>query len=148
MTALHLAGPEDAARLLPMIAAFHENAAPAQSPEALSAALAPLLEGSPHGVAYLIGPQRAPIGYILLSFGWSLSLGGLTGHVEEVFIRPGVRGRGIGTEVLNALPKALADAGLTALHLTTPHHDTALQRFFQRLHFDPQPDQILMTRKS
>ena len=35
-----------------------------QSEAARRAALIPLLEGSPHGAAYLIGPARAPIGYV------------------------------------------------------------------------------------
>ena len=100
----------------------------------------------PHGVAYLIGPARAPIGYIVISFGWSLELGGMDGFVDEVYIRPGVRGRGIATEVLRSLPKALAGAGLMALHLEVDTADEKAQALYQRSGFRTRERFKLMTR--
>ena len=135
MTNLVLCGPEEAARLLPMIAAAHEEAGVKSSDAARAEALTPLLEGSPHGVAYLIGPARAPIGYAVIGFGWSVAAGGLAGNLEELWIRPGVRGRGIGSEVLGTLPKALAAGGLRALTAAVPAGDEALGRFFRRSRF-------------
>ena len=96
MTALTLARADDLGRLLPMVLARAAEQGVAAEEAALSAALVPLLEGSPHGAAYLIGPPRAPIGYVLLSFGWSVELGGLVGRIETLHIRRAVRGRGIG----------------------------------------------------
>ncbi|MDF1854147.1 GNAT family N-acetyltransferase [Pseudooceanicola sp.] len=147
MTAVHLAGPEDAERLRPMIAACHDEMQIADDTTTRDAALMPLLSGSPHGAIYLIGPARAPIGYIVISFGWSLAFGGLVGVVEEVWIRAGVRGRGIASEVLNSLPKALAVAGLRALHLEVHRDDTRAQDIYRRQKFTARPDYVLMTQK-
>lgn len=145
MTALHLARPEDIDRLLPMIAAFHAEQGIDTTDATRRAGLEPLLDGSPHGVAYLIGPQRAPIGYVVISFGWALEFGGMDGFVDEIFIRPGVRGRGIGSEVLTSLPKALAGAGLKALHLEVKRDDDKTRRFYGRLRFRDRADYMLMT---
>jgi ribosomal protein S18 acetylase RimI-like enzyme len=147
MTALHLAGPQDAERLIPMIAAFHAERGIAQSVEARAEALGPLLEGSPYGVAYLVGPARAPIGYVVISFGWSLEMGGMDGFLDEIYIRPGVRGRGIGSEVLQNLPKALAGAGLKALHLEARRDDPRIDGFYRRNKFEARTDHLLMTRR-
>jgi len=147
MTALHLAGPDDAQRLLPMIAACHAELGITRDAAQTADALLPLLEGSPYGVAYLIGPARAPIGYVVISFGWSLELGGMDGTLDEIWIRPGVRARGIGTEVLQALPKALAGAGLTALHLETRQDDPKIDGFYRRNKFALRPDVVVMTQK-
>ena len=76
MTALTLARPDDLERLTPLVAAFHDEAGIVQDDATRRAALTPLLAGSPHGVAYLIGPARAPIGYVILSFGWSMEFAG------------------------------------------------------------------------
>ena len=76
-TALSLARPDDLDRLLPLVAAFHDEAGIVQTDSTRRAALLPMLEGSPHGVTYLIGPGRAPIGYIVISFGWSNSAGSM-----------------------------------------------------------------------
>ena len=144
--ALHLAGPEDAATLLTMVAAFHQETGLESTPEHRADALGPLLEGSPLGCAYLIGPRRAPIGYIVISFGWSLELGGMDGFIDEFFIRPGVRGRGVGGEVLTGLLPKLEGAGLRALHLEAAADQPALHRFYKRAGFRLRDSYHLMTR--
>ncbi|MEL7097788.1 MAG: GNAT family N-acetyltransferase [Pseudomonadota bacterium] len=144
--ALTLAAPEHLDKLASLVAAFHAEAGLALSDEHRAAALAPLLEGSPHGAAYLIGPPRAPIGYIIVSFGYSVEFGGMDGFVDELFIRPGVRGRGVASEVLHALPRALAGAGLKALHLEVATQNAPAQRLYARAGFKLRDDYHLMTR--
>lgn len=146
MTALHLAKPEDLDRLLPLVAAFQAGEGIEQSAEKLTAALAPLLEGNPLGVVYLIGPARAPLGYIVVTFGWSLELGGMEAFVDELFIRPAVRSRGIASEVLATLPRALGEAGVRALHLEVDRTNEAAQRLYARARFEPRERYMLMTR--
>ncbi len=144
--ALTLANTEHFERLAALIDAFHEETGLTTTAQSRADAIGPLLEGSPLGVAYLIGPPRAPIGYIVLSFGWSIEFGGMDGVIDEIYIRPGVRGRGIATEVLLTLPKALADAGLKALHLEVDIKDEDTQRLYQRSGFRMRKGFHLMTR--
>ena len=146
MTALTLARADDLGRLLPMVLARAAEQGVAAEEAALSAALVPLLEGSPHGAAYLIGPPRAPIGYVLLSFGWSVELGGLVGRIETLHIRRAVRGRGIGAEVLESLPRALAGAGLRALDVALGQEDSRARALFARRQFAPLEGEVTMRR--
>lgn len=143
---LTLCGPEHLARLAPLVGDFHAHMGIASDEATRQAALGPLLDGIPHGTAYLIGPPRAPIGYIILSFGWSVEFGGLEGTVDELYIRPAVRGRGIATEVMLALPKALAGAGLKALSLEVAAGDETAQRLYARAGFALREGYHLMTR--
>ena len=147
MTQLTLAKPDDLDRLTRLVSDFHAEQGIDQDPETRRAALAPLLDGSPHGAAYLIGPGRAPIGHIIVSFGWSVEFGGMDGVVDELYIRPAVRGRGIGSEVLMNLPKALAGVGLKALHLEVKADDARAHRFYRKLRFQSREGHTLMTRK-
>ncbi|MBT8408930.1 MAG: GNAT family N-acetyltransferase [Alphaproteobacteria bacterium] len=144
--ALHIAGPADLAALLPLVAAYHAHAGIEADDDHRRAALEPLLEGSPLGVVYLIGPRRAPIGYIAITFGWSIELGGMDGFIDEFFIRPGVRGRGVGSEVLEALLPRLEEAGVKALHLEARAGDTVLERLYGRHRFKLRDGFHLMTR--
>ena len=98
MRSLHLAAPEDLPRLLPLVAAFHEHQGFGTSPEHQHDAILPLLEGSPYGAVWLIGPRRAPVGYVVVSFGWSVEYGGLDAVVDELFVRSAVRNRGMGSD--------------------------------------------------
>lgn len=146
-SAMHLAGPEDLAPLTRLVAAFHTETGIAQDEPAREAALKPLLEGSPYGAAYLLGPRRAPIGYVIVTFGWSIEYGGLDAIVDEVFIRPGVRGRGVASGALAALPRALSGAGIRAVHLEVARDDDAAQRLYARAGFRPRDRYMLMSRK-
>ncbi|UWR05903.1 N-acetyltransferase [Ruegeria sp. B32] len=145
--ALRLARPEDLDRLMGLVAAFHAEAGIEQDPDQRRDALMPILEGIPHGCIYLIGPSRAPLGYIILTFGWSVEFGGMDGFVDEIYIRPAIRGRGIATEVLLDLPKALAGAGLTALHLEVDRTNEAAQKLYLRTGFKPRDRYMLMSKK-
>lgn len=147
MTQLTLAKPDDLERLTRLVTDFHAEQGIDQDEDTRRAALVPLLEGCPHGAAYLIGPGRAPIGYIIVSFGWSVEFGGMDGFVDELYIRPAVRSRGIGSEVLMSLPKALAKAGLKALHLEVRAEDDRAHRFYRKLRFQPREGYTLLTRK-
>ncbi|MEM1352818.1 MAG: GNAT family N-acetyltransferase [Pseudomonadota bacterium] len=144
--ALTLAGPEHLDRLDQLVAAFHAEEGITLAPEKRRSGLQPLLEGIPHGAAYLIGPPRAPIGYLVITFGWSLEFGGLDGFIDEIYVRPGVRGRGIASETLQALPRALAGAGLKALHLEVGRAAEQTQRLYARAGFVPRENYMLMTR--
>ena len=143
---LTLATVEHLDRLLPMLASFHAEEDIKISDEQRAKGLTPLLEGSPHGVVYLIGPPRAPIGYIVISFGWSIEFGGMDGFVDELYVRPGVRGRGVASEVLISLPRALADAGLKALHLEVDTDNADARRLYKRAGFSMRDGYHLMTR--
>ena len=97
MTSIYLASSEHIARLEPMVAAFHHAQGITRTTKHRIDALEPLLLGSPYGAIYLIGTQLAPMGYIAVTFKWSIELGGLEAIMDEFFIRDKVRGRGIGT---------------------------------------------------
>lgn len=144
--ALRLARPDDLDRLMALVSAFHSESGIAQDDENRRNALAPLLDGIPHGCIYLIGPGRAPLGYIVLTFGWSVEFGGMDAFVDEIYIRPAVRGRGIATEVLHDLPKALADAGLIALHLEVDRTNETAQKLYLRSGFKPREKYMLMSK--
>jgi len=146
-TRLHLAGPEDLDRLVPLTRAFATEMGIDTDDDTRREGVMPLLEGSPHGAVYLIGPQRAPVGYIILSFGWSLEFGGMDGFVDELYIRPAVRGRGMASDVLYSLPKALKEAGLKALHLEVKRGDTGAQELYRKAHFGAREGFFLMSRK-
>lgn len=146
MNLLHLATPDDLPRLLPMVAALHEGEGYGTDDAHREAALAPLLDGSPHGAVWLIGPRMAPVGYVVVTFGWSIEFGGLDGIVDEVFIRPAVRGRGMATEALNALCKALAQSGVKALHLEVDRTNADACRLYSRCKFEARDSYMLMSR--
>jgi ribosomal protein S18 acetylase RimI-like enzyme len=145
--ALHLAKSGDLDRLAALVTAFHAEEGLDLSDDARRAGLAPLLEGIPHGAAYLIGPARAPMGYVIVTFGWSIEMGGMDAFIDEIYLRPAVRGRGIAGEILISLPKALATAGIKALHLEVDRDNERAKRLYGRAGFKARDRYMLMSKR-
>ncbi|MEO9824928.1 MAG: GNAT family N-acetyltransferase [Paracoccaceae bacterium] len=131
---LHLAGADEVEKLLPMVARYHANEGIELTDEERAAAVAPLLEGSPLGAVWFIGPKMAPVGYVAVSFGWSIEMGGMDAFIDELWVREKVRGRGMGSEALAALIPALTQAGVKALHLEVADGNPA-ERIYKRAGF-------------
>lgn len=140
---LKIATKEDAERVEKLVGQCHAETGIRMDETARAEALAPLLEGSPHGVVYLIGPPTSPIGYLALSFGYSIALGGLEGFLDEIFVRPSVRRRGMASEAIGALAAALPAHGVRALHMRVGDVATGLH---QRLRFSASPRPRFVTR--
>ena len=138
---LHLADISDLDRLLSMVERFHTEAGISVSADHRDAALRPLLEGSPLGAIWMIGPKMAPVGYVCVSFGWSIELGGLDGVIDEFWVREKVRGRGMGSEALMALQTTLREAGVRALHLETLGANVS--RLYERAGFRQRPHPLM-----
>ena len=125
---------------------YHDEAALPYDDTHRAAVAGPLLDGSPLGAVWLIGPKSSPLGYVMVTFGWSMPHGGMVGWLEECYIRPSVRGRGIGTEVLHAVAVNLGRAGMQAMHAILPAADPdAAARFCARAGFRPLPGVRMMT---
>lgn len=145
--ALTLAKPEHLEKVVKLCTAFHTEEGISLNDDARKAGLLPLLEGQPYGAIYLIGPASAPIGYIVVCFGWSVEFGGLDAIIDELYIRPGVRGRGIATEALIALPRALSGAGLRAIHLEVDRTNAAALKLYKRAGFQPRDQYMFMSKQ-
>lgn len=146
MNTLHLAGPDDAGRILPLMAAFHAEEGLDLSDAHRAAALQPILDGSPLGQAFLIGPRIAPVGYMVLTIGWSIEFGGKDAFIDELFIRPSVRGRGLGTEAMNAAALYLTQNGVKALHLEVDHDNQRAISTYEKTGFERRDRYGLMSR--
>ncbi|MBT8410989.1 MAG: GNAT family N-acetyltransferase [Octadecabacter sp.] len=146
-TAIHLATPADAPKLLPLMAAFHAEYGLDLDDTHRNAAVAPLLEGSPLGAVWLFGLAKAPTGYVIITFGWSVEMGGMEAFVDELYIRPNVRKRGLASEALSTIASSLRDVGVKALHLEVDRTDEPTQRLYTRAHFKLRDRYSLMTRR-
>ncbi len=142
---LTLCGPDAYPRLEPMVAAFHGEMGYDSTDEHRRGAILPLLDGSPYGAVYLIGPERAPVGYLVVTFSWSVEFGGMEALLDEIWIRPAVRGRGMAAEAVEALLKALRPAGIVAMSLEAEHGGKAA-RLYSRMRFTARERYMMMSR--
>lgn len=106
--------------------------------------LAPLLAGGPEGAIWLIGPGRAPLGYAMVTFGWT-TREGREATLDDLYVRPSVRLRGIGREVVNAIGVSLRGSGVRRLLVRLPRNARSAQEFCAACGFGLETGTILMS---
>ncbi|MFV2053016.1 GNAT family N-acetyltransferase [Aliiroseovarius sp. YM-037] len=146
MNMLHLAGQDDRAVLLALVEKFHAWGNLQTTADDRAAAIDLLFSGDVQAAAWLIGPRRAPVGYVAVSFGFSIELGGRDAFLDEFFIRESVRGRGMGSQALMTLVPMLRDMGVKALHMEVDHDNPKAMKLYQRAGFKARSEYFLMTR--
>jgi GNAT superfamily N-acetyltransferase len=90
------------------------------------AALDALIEGEPLGRGWLVVLTSRPIGYVVLTLGFSVEAGGREGCLDEFFLVPEVRGRGLGRRVLDLVENEARALGVRRLFLEVEHGNRAI----------------------
>jgi ribosomal protein S18 acetylase RimI-like enzyme len=140
------AGPVDLDLLYAMHEEFARETGQEFEPGASRAALEGLLAQPAFGRAFIIEDGEEPIGYLALCFGYSLEFRGRDAFLDEIYVRPGARGRGLAREALRFAEDACRESGVRALHLEVDRHNASAQRLYRSAGFADR-DNYLMTRK-
>lgn len=77
----------------------------------------------------------ALIGYMILTFGYSLEFGGRDALIDEFYVVPSARGSGIGTRAVAYAVAICRAAGITNLHLEADYVNSRVHEFYKRLGF-------------
>jgi GNAT superfamily N-acetyltransferase len=110
---------------------------------AARAALTTLVRDPSLGRAWLIGEGDAAIGYVVLTFGYSLEYRGRDAFVDELFLRADRRGRGVGTQAIRFVVEQCRSLGVRALHLEVERANAAGQALYRRAGFADRDRQLL-----
>ncbi|ABF43095.1 GCN5-related N-acetyltransferase [Candidatus Koribacter versatilis Ellin345] len=81
------------------------------------AAVELMLRNPNFGLAWFLEHDGRHIGYIVLSWDYSLEYGGRNAWVDEFFIFSEFRGKGFGAQALELFEQEALAAGATAIHL-------------------------------
>lgn len=109
-----------------------EFAEPTPGVEALTRHARRLLE---EGEMAVLLTGEAPDGIALLRFRPSVWTGEPEAHLQELYVVPGLRGRGIGRALLEATIEFARAAGATNLDLNTGETDTAARSLYESMGF-------------
>ncbi len=108
-------------------------------------ALEEFLSRRSSGRIWLILCDSIEIGYVVLSYIYSLEFHGSTAFVDELFIMDGYRRRGVGKRVLDLVADFCTGEGIHAVRLEVEMSNTAAQKFYEKFRF-VRHDRFIMTR--
>ncbi len=103
----------------------------------LRRALAGLVRG--RGVVLLARSGKSAAGVAVLSWTWTVERGGKTAWLDELYVVPGLRGRGIGRRLLLRAIAEARRAGCAAIELEVVRGHGRAARLYLRERFSPLP---------
>jgi ribosomal protein S18 acetylase RimI-like enzyme len=103
---------------------------------AVRAALDGLMRKPAFGRVWLICDDELPVGYVILTIGYSIEYRGHDAFVDELYLRESHRGRGWGRAALACVEQACRELGICALHLEVERENTAAQALYRKFGFE------------
>jgi diamine N-acetyltransferase len=101
-------------------------------------ALGALADGEPLGRGWLIALAGRPIGYLVLTLGFSLEAGGAEGCIDELYLMPAARGQGLGGRALELVEAEARRLAVRRLYLEVEHGNRALHLYRRAGYLDHQ----------
>ncbi|PYX38350.1 MAG: GNAT family N-acetyltransferase [Acidobacteria bacterium] len=128
---LRPASESDANLLLQMMEEYYRFDGHAFDRPKASSALLNFLRDPSFGRAWLICEQQIPVGYVVLTFGYSLEFLGRDAFLDEFYLRESHRGLGWGREALEYVEEQARNLEIRSIHLEVVQENTAAKEFYR-----------------
>lgn len=112
--------------------------------EGVIKAFTALMSDEQFGVIWLIYDRDRPIGYVALTFFFSMEYHGRCGLVDELYIREEYRGKGIGKKVFAMLEEFLDSQKMRSLSLVVDFWNESAQSLYSKLGFQREKRHLMV----
>jgi diamine N-acetyltransferase len=127
-----LAADNDAEPLLAMMREYYAFDGHGFDEDRARHALLTFLREPAFGRAWLICDQTLPVGYVVLTFGYSLEYLGRDAFLDEFYIRESHRGRGWGRATLQFVEDEARSHQVRSIHLEVVCANHSAREFYRR----------------
>lgn len=142
---LRRAARTDLPALLPLMRAYYADDALVFMPMNAEA-MARLLAASDWGSVWFIEYEGRTAGYVALTLGYSIELGGREAYIDEFYVERALRGRGIARSALALLLDEARALGVCALNLEVDTANERALRLYAGAGFELRARYQLMTK--
>jgi GNAT superfamily N-acetyltransferase len=94
----------------------------------------------------IVDMPPAPVGYFVLTVGYSLEFGGIITLLDELFVRPGFQGHGMGKKALLEAGKISREYGARALRLEVDRENDRARKLYEKTGFIAHARDIMTLR--
>ncbi len=136
---------EDLEPLLEMARRFHAEDGHALGAEG-EAAIARILEGEPMARCWIVRRDATPVGYLVLTLGYSVEYGGRDGFIDDLYLVEEARGQGLGRKLLDFAIEQARALGIGTLHLEVDPENDSADRLYRRRGFSETGRRLMRLR--
>lgn len=140
MLAVRLATPSDIPVLVELMREFYEESGFALETDWAARAFSELMAEPGRGAVWLINDDGVAVGHVVLSVRFAMEFGGLSGYVDDLFVRPAHRRKGAATAGLEALVVECHRRSCRSIHVEVGPDNAAALALYRRHGFAPGED--------
>jgi GNAT superfamily N-acetyltransferase len=96
------------------------------------------------GQVWLIEAESHAVGHLVVTLCFSMEFGGMIAIVDDLYVQPAYRGRGLATAALAEARGWCAGRGIRAMKVETGPDNAAAQAVYRRAGFVAKTDRVLM----
>jgi len=141
--AMRQANADDLADLLGLMQEFYAEAGYALNPDRARAAFLPLLAPGRLGQVWLGEVDGQVAGHLVLTFCYSMEYGGRSAFVDDLFVRPSLRNRGVGRALVEQARAICEELDVRAMHLEVARANGPAQAVYRAVGFDSTDRELL-----
>ena len=139
------ASKADLPQVLKLVRAYHEYEDIKLSDRQRETSVRSLINDRSLGGIWLVYSHDIPVGYIALCFGYSLEFSGREATVDEFYIMPEYRGKGLGTQVLEFIKAEAEKYDVKVLHLEVARSNKKARKLYAQAGFTAREKYVLMS---
>ena len=135
----------DRATLLAMVRAFHaEDGHPLEASS--EGAVLRVAAGEELARAWIVRRAGEAVGYLILTLGYSVEYGGQDGFIDDLYLKPELRGQGVGRRLLAFALDQAAALGINTLHLEVEAENARALRTYRDAGFQETGRRLMRRR--
>ncbi len=134
----------DVPQLVALMTEFYSDAGYPLNPRRATEAFHVLLADERLGYVWFVQSDSRDVGYVVVTFCYSMMFGGLTAIVDDFFIQPAFRGMGLGQAVMQEVRAHCAGHGIQALYVSTGRDNASALAVYRHAGF-VETDHVLLT---
>jgi ribosomal protein S18 acetylase RimI-like enzyme len=105
-----------------------------------------LLRSPDLGHVWVFFEEGTPVGYMALTFGYSFEYHGRDAFIDELYIEPQYRRKGIGRRAMQFVEERARELGVKAIHLEVDQSNDPAAELYRRAGYDNH-SRFLMTKR-
>jgi len=128
------ARPDEVEELLPLMRGYCEFYEAEPADQGLRTMARALIEDGSQGFMLIVREASGrPLGFATVDWKWSMLKGARLGYLEDLFVAPDARGRGIADALIEACAERCRRRGMTALQWLTAPDNHRAQAVYDRV---------------
>ncbi len=138
------AQPKDIATLVKLMAEFYAESNYELDHPFAEKAFADILADERLGYIWIIDENGNDVGYVVITLRFGMEYGGLMAYLDDLFVVPQSRNRGLSTAALLQVRDFCKSIGVRAITVEVGHSNSPAQTVYRRLGLAEVPDRQLL----